>query len=336
MNDETKLKHGAIKRNPIHRWIRKLFRKKLHKLAGAPVPFDWTKGFDVETATGTIERRNQGNSESCGGQAGAYFLTIQRALQGIKEEISAKSIYAPIAYPTGGTTVTDLQKQICNAGANREIDVPSMQNGNAPTEQFMTDKSWMTSAWIKDALTRSGYTPVSINHDLDSIACAIRDYGGVFIELAAKNNGTWFSAYPKKPDVSVQDPSVWFHFMCGKAGILNGQKVIGAFQSWGASVGDNGVQYFTDDYITSQYFLDVFTFVKTPKYLFTRNLTWYSFGKDVWELQKRLIQEGVATFTYPTGLFFTNTFLSVKRYQAKYGIEQTGFCGELTRAQLNK
>lgn len=59
---------------------------------------------------------------------------------------------------------------------------------------------------------------------------------------------------------------------------------------------------------------------------------------DVMFLQTALKKEGVFPFLedYITGNFFNLTLNSVKEFQKKYGIENTGFVGPLTRGQLNK
>ncbi len=65
------------------------------------------------------------------------------------------------------------------------------------------------------------------------------------------------------------------------------------------------------------------------------------FGKGlrndiVRNLQTILVYEGLLDPQYVTGYFGNITFEAVKKFQAKYGIPQTGFVGPLTRAQLNK
>ncbi|MFA4890164.1 MAG: peptidoglycan-binding domain-containing protein [Candidatus Paceibacterota bacterium] len=59
-------------------------------------------------------------------------------------------------------------------------------------------------------------------------------------------------------------------------------------------------------------------------------------NNDVRFLQTALNKEGLLAEDYITGNFFNLTFNSVKSFQKKYGIEQTGFVGPLTRGQLNK
>ncbi|MEX2033461.1 MAG: peptidoglycan-binding domain-containing protein, partial [Candidatus Colwellbacteria bacterium] len=68
---------------------------------------------------------------------------------------------------------------------------------------------------------------------------------------------------------------------------------------------------------------------------FTQSLRFGSQGNDVTELQKQLTAEGV--YSGPiTGYFGPLTQAGIKAYQKKYGIDQVGVVGPLTRAQLNK
>jgi peptidoglycan/xylan/chitin deacetylase (PgdA/CDA1 family) len=74
----------------------------------------------------------------------------------------------------------------------------------------------------------------------------------------------------------------------------------------------------------------------TDKYVFTKTLVLGSVNQDVLELQKVLKAEGFLKITTPTTYFGSLTQAALKLYQAKYGIQQTGTVGPLTRAQLNK
>lgn len=256
---EHEFGHGAKPINPLCRKLRKLLRRKLGK---SNIPFDWNRGYDVRNIIGPIAIKDQGKEDSCGGQAGAYFLEIQRRLQGIREgAISAKSVYCPIAYPGGGTTVSALEQQIATVGANLEATVPSYYvTGEPLSEAGMIEKSWMTDITTKDALTRAGYTPYDIDEDIESVAIALRDWGTVLWEIKGQNNGTWLTKYPKPPVKGGAD--IWYHFQCIiGAKIMNGVKTLIVLQSWGPNVGDFGIEYFTEDYFTAKGIVDCFTLI---------------------------------------------------------------------------
>lgn len=246
---ENQFGHGAIRVNPIRRFI----NRKIRGLGMAGEPFDWSKGYSL---TVSIPIKDQGQSFSCAGQAGAYFLEIQRSLLGYNEALSAKSLYSPIAYKGGGATVTGIETMIGAHGATLQVEVPDSQD-----EYHMEDNSWQTPELIASAIKRAGYIPQGVHMDIDSIAAAIRDNGGVIIEITGRNNGTWLSPYPKAPTSNSVDN--WNHFMCSypRVELVNGIKTIPFFQSWGSDVGENGVQYLTEEYINSGYVRDCFTFI---------------------------------------------------------------------------
>lgn len=251
----------------LKRKWKRLFRPKL---ASATAPFDWLN--DTQkiqqrfSGLGTVPIKNQGQSFSCGGMAGSYWLGVVLALNNNSQytEVSAKSIYSPIAYPGGGTTDTALQNEIGNVGALPESALPSYPSpGVAPTEQFMTDTSWETPPntilMVKDA----GFVEVTVNNDINSIAEAIRDYGATIwhIDSDFTQVENWLSPYPQQTQVNNDG-----HFMTQPlVEIYQGLQAIKSFQSWGL-IGDNGYQYFTaNTFIGSPQIVDIFTFV--PKYV---------------------------------------------------------------------
>jgi hypothetical protein len=251
--DESKLSHGVVSKGKIKRAIRRATRAKLLPTAGA-APFNWQP---IVLPSLTI--KNQFNSSSCGGQAGSYWLEIvDRRLDHTDIQFSAKSIYAPIAYPQGGTTVYALEQQINKLGANFESDVPSYYPDTTTDEKFMIDKSYQTSELANKALRDAFRVSVSVPIDIESMAQAIQNSGGVIIEVQGQNNGTWYSATPKPPIKG--NGEIWAHFVNGSsAGLLNGQKALAFSNSWGTQAGQGGWQYFTEEYINSGYIVDCFT-----------------------------------------------------------------------------
>jgi hypothetical protein len=78
------------------------------------------------------------------------------------------------------------------------------------------------------------------------------------------------------------------------------------------------------------------TKIDPAKFLFTKDLYIGMKNNDVLELQKRLVKEGFGTFE-PTGFFGTLTLKALVGYQkAKRISPALGYCGKLTRAELNK
>lgn len=253
---------GAIPISRLHRFIHRTFARRP---IARGTSFDWNKGYDVRDVIGPIKIKDQGENSSCGGQAASYALEIVRRLKGINEgQVSAKSFYAPIAYTGGGTTVSALMTQFSTHGANLEASIPSVDAyGNPLSEIMMEDKSWMTDATIKDAITRAGFTPYDIGEDMEAVAETIRDYGFVIWEIQGQNGNIpdWRSPYPQPPSKNNSNP-IWNHFMCAiGAKIINGKKYIIALQSEGMGWGDAGIQYFDENYFNSGHIIDCFSFV---------------------------------------------------------------------------
>jgi hypothetical protein len=129
--------------------------------------------------------------------------------------------------------------------------------------------------------------------------------------------------------------------------LYNGKKALIIDDSWGAGNSTiNGQRVITEDFHTQRnyyagYALD-FNFEtgleEKPKWTFTKDLSWgMKNDKDVEMLQRCLAylklfpNEG-----YFTGNFYGLTLDAVKKFQAQYGIQNTGYVRELTRQKLNE
>ena len=71
-------------------------------------------------------------------------------------------------------------------------------------------------------------------------------------------------------------------------------------------------------------------------YNFVNNLAVGSRGADVMALQQFLIDGGYAIPAGATGYFGMQTKEAVRAFQKAKGVANTGFVGQLTRAELNK
>ncbi len=259
--NEKNMGHGVVRRNPIVKKVQKLSRQlKGQRIGKSTTPFNWERGYDVRDTVGSIQIKNQGSSYSCGGQAGAYFLEIQRRLQNIREgAISAKSIYSPWDNIGGGMTVTELNTQIGAHGAVLEVTVPSYDTyGNPLSESMIHDSSWETPALLYDATTRAGYTPYDIAEDIETIAQTVQNYGAVLIEIRGNNNLTWLSPTPSV----VKFGDYWYHYMCViGAKQFGSEKKLVALNSWGEQCGNKGEQYFGEEWFRTKGIIDAFTFI---------------------------------------------------------------------------
>ena len=259
---EQDLHHGVIRRNPIKKKVQRLTRYvQDRRIAMSGIPFDFQTGYDVRDYIGNIPIKNQGKNDSCSGQAGSYFLEIQRRLKGIKEgAISAKSIYSLIAYSGGGTTVNALETQIGANGANLETTVASNDiSGNPLPEIYMESTEWRTFLLIRDAANRAGYLPNDVAPEINTVASTIKQYGAVILEVQGQDNGTWLSSLPIAPN---NHKGLWQHFLCAVgAKLVNGKGCIIVLNSLGTNIGEQGVQYISEDYFNSGHVLNVSAFI---------------------------------------------------------------------------
>ncbi len=314
---EEDLSHGALPHIPDPRDY------QYSEIAKSSTPFDWNQGIDIPVSP----IKNQGSSGSCGGQAWSYFMA---ALKG--PERSAKFIYAQTAVPGGGSDGRTNCDLVVKEGDCQEMLCSSYEAGNPPSEAYMTSQGDITSIARLNALTDEALSYAQVNLDFDSLAQAIRDNKGVILGIDGENNNTWTTAYPQPP-VNI----VWRHWIyCCKAKIISGRKFIGFANSWGTSVGDQGIQWINEDYLP-HIFVAWTLYPKGPGFIFTKDMMYGETSPDVLELQKRL---GVIP---ASGYYGPLTKAAVYSYQLghlqmswyeKY-VLRGNVCGKRTRASLN-
>lgn len=322
----------------------------LGNVAFDTAPFDWNTGYDVRdellhsAKVGDLTTKDQGGSFSCGGQATGYLTEVLEILQNkTYTEKSAKDIYSQSYAPNGGSSDFSLMQTILNRGVSDELLVPSYESNLPPSEEFMRDRSKISSVAKVVAQYAQGAFPVYVKLDFDSLAKATRDYHGVIIGIYGKDNGTWLSARPLPPK---SKSGAWAHWVyLGIVKIENGKKVLGFKNSWG-DIGENGWQYITEDY--APYIFASFTFVTKPvtkKIPFVSTLKLGSQGDEVKLLQVTLKEMGLfPTNQVPTGYFGNVSKEAVNKFQLAYkdeilipaGLTQpTGIVGTGSRNKLN-
>lgn len=204
-------------------------------IAFGAAPFDWNTGYDIEKIINhTIPIKNQNNSKSCVGQGWSYELGVLDAVEtGTYKDVSAKAIYSQIALPQGGAYIRDGAKLAVDWGAVGENIVSSYDNGNAPGENFMKDKSWKDAQddLIAQKLKSKEFRMVQ-DITIDIIAQGIRDNYGVVGGVMGANNGSWNTL---EPTPGSQD---WGHCLFfGKARVDDKGKYIATPNSWGDRFG---------------------------------------------------------------------------------------------------
>lgn len=231
-----------------------------HILFGS-APFAWHDGYDLEEELGIeLPTKNQGTSSSCVGQSvatGAYILNIiemqRMGFDGGESqlpELSAKSVYSQISLGSGqGAFTRDGVRLLRDYGINRESKVPSYNNGRAPSEKFMLDRDWMTTATTHNArnFRSKEYRFLQDKTDIDLVAKAIRDSHFVILGFHGQNGKGWGSEFPKPPAKRQ-----WAHLVVAiGAKKINGKRYIKIINSWGKNVGKNGRQWISEDYFTT-------------------------------------------------------------------------------------
>ena len=266
-NPKVRLYTGA--KRTLRGRVKKLFRPRL---ARATTPFDWNVDPTIINERlanmGPIRIKDQRQSSSCGGQMASYLVAIIQALKNNSpyRELSAKSYYSPVAHQGGGTTDTDIQNEIENVGGLAETMCPSNLPDGSCTEQFMTDKSWMTPPNLILASQYANLTLVTVENDIEAIAEAIRDYGAVGWHIQSEFNGGapeyWLTMNPQLPPTTPSEG----HFMCAaNAQMISNWPTIRALQGWAQDYPAGWQNFTTQTYIGSKYLVDIFTFV--PKYV---------------------------------------------------------------------
>jgi len=231
-----------------------------HILMGSPI-FDWEKGYDIEEEIGMeIPTKSQNGSGSCVGQTSATYIWVKNVVEAVQKygklteqtkqffkeyyQISAKAVYSQIHLEQGGAYSRDAMMLWRDWGAVREKEVPSYDNGNPPSEEFMRGTEWMNKTLYPKTL-QSFEARMLRDKSIDAIAQAIRDNHGIHFGVRGEWNNTWKSMFPLAP----QSTNFFYHALyAGKANMINGKKYIGIKNSWGDNVGQKGWQWLSEEW----------------------------------------------------------------------------------------
>lgn len=314
----------------------------------ATPPFDWEKGYDVEKELSIhlgkefkVTVKDQNGSSSCGGQAWAYYGQVLNAFHDKNtDERSAKFIYAQTFVSTGGSGGRENCDIAIKQGWGLEVECPSYDVGNPPSEAFMQRKEDITdTARLHAKLDKALSYANVFNREVEDIATAVRDNHGSVFGTTGTNNGTWRSAFPLPPTTFNNSWNHWLY--CGKLKLINGKKYFGIINSWGLNIGEVSWQWLSEDYIKTfilgyPVIWSIWTMLEAkdviipPPYLFTKVLKYGMRNGDVKMLQMKL--GGLIT----DGYFGRKTEAKVKEFQKIHGLIADGIVGAKTNAILNQ
>ena len=205
---------------------------------------------------------------NCVGQGWSYYGAVLNAAEvGYYNEQSAKAIYSQIqlGLPGGGAYIRDGAKLFVNWGSVEESVVPSYNNGQPPSEDYMKLKMWKTPEIDKLAqiFQAKEYRTFNAAQNMEMFAQAIRDNYGVVGGVNGTNNGTWNSFEPQPPTNKAD----WGHCLFfGKIGIDSKGKYIATPNSWGTRGLTNqehadGWQKFRENWFQSRWMFNPWTLV---------------------------------------------------------------------------
>lgn len=234
--------------------------------AGASIPFDWQKGYDVRDelkkklgSSFKMPINNQYQTLSCVGQAWAKYAGVLKVMKDPNPnwvEFSPRDLYSHIYLPQGGAYIIEGGLFIRNKGILPNEQLPPYWSGKpnmALTEEVMRDRGLEGGKESGDnahpdiykslrQLVKGGSVE-QVGYDIDSIAIAIRDNYGCVIGVYGENNGTWLTKFPKVGAIQ------WGHALYGVGAIyINGKKYIIAPNSWGDKIGEGGYQLLGEEW----------------------------------------------------------------------------------------
>ncbi len=346
---EQRFGHGLIDR-PEDAADPAAFRSE--EILSALAPANWVEKIPADFKS-YPPVRNQAQSYACV----AFSLSVEMMADELKENgevriFSPRSLYALGALPGGGMNVQTAGDILSAKGMTLDFLLPS-DNLSETAEKDLSDYK-LDAEEVAKIYKTAGVVFAAI--DFETIASLIQTLGKpVGISIVGYNNYSWLSQYPSPAVVG----SPWYHRIeATDFGLINGKKYISVQNSWGTSVGLNGIQFLDESYqpliFQVSYTLnlpdnweDNTQTLPKPKYQWNTDLELGSQGQDVLELQQALQYLGmfpISDIIKPTGLFGGITLRSVKLFQETFASEiltplnlttPTGIVGEATRTKLN-
>jgi len=279
---------------------------------------------------------NQEQASNCVNHALAKVLGVENYLEEKKFiDFSKRDIYSQGFEPTGGMVYDKALSLVKNNGITLESLMPSLHM----TEEEVRKRDDASNFTRQVALVGKPKNYIYLPIDIDAIAEIIDSGKAVCL-------GTRFNTGGFTPEVKLDQLGMYGHAISGTdRTIWKDEKAIIFDNSWDYSWGFDGQGILTESQlknglVTAAYFEDLSNnwrdvVIVKPKFTFTKNLSLGMTDPEVVKLQDCLAYEGLFT-TASTGYFGPITKNAVVAFQAKYGIDQVGTVGPITRAKLNE
>lgn len=257
---------------------------RLELVAGAePLPLEYSLRNNIEFV------KHQDGSSSCVGQSFSYYAEMLNYLEtGIWLKLSARDIYSLIFLGNGGAFIRDAASKITNSGVVPEINAPSYEDSNPPSEAFMRNRDDITSGEVEEGMTYLAKSYVTwSNSNFEQFKRAIYQGKGAVI-AAWGNNYCWQNSIIQTPDSA--DQCDWGHaiYCCGWK-VINGVEYLEFVNSWGEEWGDNGFGYLPKSYIEKGLVFNPITLIDLPNQTYNLQKQIISVLKNLIELTKQMI-----------------------------------------------
>ena len=312
------------------------------EIVSEPEPVNWVEKPQSQWRKFPIYDQN--SSSACVAFSLAKILGIMHQVnEGEWIDFSPGFIYQQRANkPQGGMAGVDAWEIVRKNGALLEDFFPSQGKNDDYLDSYQV-KNYEKQIAIVFKISNYVILPTK---DIDIIASTIQKTGKGVMVWYYWTYDEWDRDFPiiKNPalDISQADKH---SVVAVDYTLYNGKKCLIIEDSWGKNRGINGQRIISEDFHSQRNFFAAYPInfqfeeatIQKPFYVFNKDLYYGMKDYDVKMLQCCLKYEGLFPLnTDCTGYFGGLTLSAVKSFQAKYGLPQTGYVGEMTRAKLNQ
>lgn len=231
-----------------------------YRLEVIPTAIVLPKKYSIKNRIGKIKHQN--GSGSCVSQATSYYTEALNNIEtGKVVAHSPRFLYSSVYVEPQGSYVKDNMSMVCNSGIAEEKDVPSYDNSNPPSEQFMRKKDDITQAIKDEAMTYWARKYVTWdNQNIDMYKRAIIEGNGCVL-VSWGNNYLWQNGDIQLPDYPSQ--MEWMHGVY-VFGYDDDKQAFEFVNSWGSEWGYTGFGWLPYEYATRGFLGNPTTLIDLP------------------------------------------------------------------------